>query len=76
MGVGEDPLGHDPAEEWPTTKPPRALVQTTAELGAGVDDGQVRIAPRIALLAQALLDTLSPEWINALMKRRNIQPGR
>jgi NAD(P)-dependent dehydrogenase (short-subunit alcohol dehydrogenase family) len=35
----------------------------------------VRIAPRIALLAQAL-DTLSPEWVNAIMKRRAIQPSR
>jgi NAD(P)-dependent dehydrogenase (short-subunit alcohol dehydrogenase family) len=35
----------------------------------------VRIAPRIALLAQAL-DTVSPEWVNALMRRQDIQPSR
>jgi NAD(P)-dependent dehydrogenase (short-subunit alcohol dehydrogenase family) len=35
----------------------------------------VRIAPRIALLAHAL-DTVSPEFLNALMKRQDIQPSR
>jgi NAD(P)-dependent dehydrogenase (short-subunit alcohol dehydrogenase family) len=34
----------------------------------------VRIAPRIALVAQAL-DTVSPAAVNALMKRRVIQPN-
>jgi NAD(P)-dependent dehydrogenase (short-subunit alcohol dehydrogenase family) len=34
----------------------------------------VRIAPRIALVAQAL-DTLSPAAVNALMKRQVIQPN-
>ncbi|WP_343600499.1 SDR family oxidoreductase [Mycobacterium sp.] len=34
----------------------------------------VRIAPRIALAAQAL-DTVGPAWATALMKRQRIQPG-
>jgi hypothetical protein len=33
----------------------------------------VRIAPRMALAAQAL-DTMSPTLVNAVMKRQNIQP--
>jgi NAD(P)-dependent dehydrogenase (short-subunit alcohol dehydrogenase family) len=35
----------------------------------------VRIAPRIALAAQAL-DTMSPAFVNALMKRQDVQPNR
>jgi NAD(P)-dependent dehydrogenase (short-subunit alcohol dehydrogenase family) len=34
----------------------------------------VRIAPRIAVAAKAL-DTVGPGWVNAIMKRQNIQPG-
>ena len=34
----------------------------------------VRIAPRMALAAQAL-DTMSPTLVNAVMKRQNIQPS-
>jgi NAD(P)-dependent dehydrogenase (short-subunit alcohol dehydrogenase family) len=35
----------------------------------------VRIAPRMALVARAL-DTVSPQWLNAMMKRQVIQPTR
>ncbi|MBV9089730.1 MAG: SDR family oxidoreductase [Mycobacteriaceae bacterium] len=35
----------------------------------------VRIAPRMALFGKAL-DTVSPEWVNAIMKRQVIQPSR
>ncbi len=35
----------------------------------------VRIAPRMALFAKAL-DTVSPESINAIMKRQRVQPSR
>jgi glycine cleavage system protein P-like pyridoxal-binding family len=35
----------------------------------------VRIAPRMALLAQAV-DTVSPATLNALMKRQVIQPNK
>ena len=35
----------------------------------------VRIAPRMALLAKAL-DTVSPETVNAIMKRQRVQPSR
>ena len=34
----------------------------------------VRIAPRMAVTARAL-DTVAPGWVNAIMKRRNLQPG-
>ena len=34
----------------------------------------VRIAPRMAVVAQAL-DTIGPGWVTALMKRQRIQPG-
>jgi NAD(P)-dependent dehydrogenase (short-subunit alcohol dehydrogenase family) len=34
----------------------------------------VRIAPRMAVTAKAL-DTFAPGWINAIMKRRRVQPG-
>jgi len=33
----------------------------------------VRIAPRIAMTARAL-DTVAPNWLNALMKRQTVQP--
>ncbi|MGV0578497.1 SDR family oxidoreductase [Mycolicibacterium elephantis] len=33
----------------------------------------VRIAPRIAMTARAL-DTVAPNWLNALMKRQRVQP--
>ncbi|MGE2688954.1 SDR family oxidoreductase [Mycolicibacterium pulveris] len=33
----------------------------------------VRIAPRIAMTARAL-DTVAPNWLNALMKRQQVQP--
>jgi NAD(P)-dependent dehydrogenase (short-subunit alcohol dehydrogenase family) len=35
----------------------------------------VRIAPRMAVTAQAL-NTVAPGWLNAIMRRQNIQPGR
>ena len=35
----------------------------------------VRIAPRMALLAQAV-DTINPDWVNAVMKRQTLQPNR
>ena len=35
----------------------------------------VRIAPRMALFARAL-DTVGPQWLNAMMKRQVIQPSR
>jgi NAD(P)-dependent dehydrogenase (short-subunit alcohol dehydrogenase family) len=34
----------------------------------------VRIAPRMAMTARAL-DTVAPGWVNAIMKRQNLQPG-
>ncbi len=33
----------------------------------------VRIAPRIAMTARAL-DTVAPNWLNAIMKRQSVQP--
>ncbi len=33
----------------------------------------VRIAPRMAMTARAL-DTLNPNWVNAIMKRQSVQP--
>lgn len=34
----------------------------------------VRIAPRMAVVAKAL-DTVGPGWVNAIMKRQNVQPS-
>ncbi|HUO40198.1 MAG TPA: SDR family NAD(P)-dependent oxidoreductase, partial [Mycobacterium sp.] len=61
------------------TKAYEGLPALTAEEAAGwmvtaARHRPVRIAPRMALVSQAL-DIVSPEWVNALMKRQDIQPS-